>query len=192
MKRWKRWLLAFCAGLVVLGVAAGIYLGSPAPPPKVLVTFQGFAMNGTNRVARICFKNEGKIPVWWDGGFKTMTEHGGVWHGVWYSGISVATMPSSSFVIPARVPDNCARWQAEFGFEYYKHVPIKRRFVERFVFSGKFNIKPNAPLNNALFRAVLWCLDRLPQPKELRGTVTSPWITNAPDTNRLVLGRINQ
>jgi hypothetical protein len=185
MKWWKRWAFAFCAGVIVLGIMTGIYLGSPAPPPKVSLTFLGFTTNGTRRIANVRFQNEGKIPVWWDAGIKTITEHGPT-NGVWYSGLSVATMPFSNFVWPVHEPENCNRWRAEFGFEYYKHTPIKRRFVERFVFSGKFNPKPHAPLNNTLFRTVLWCLDRLPAPKEQHGTVISPWITNATGSNSLM------
>jgi hypothetical protein len=90
-------------------------------------------------------------------------------------------MPSSNFVMQVSVPGNFDRWRVKCGFEYYKHTPIKRRFIERYVFTGKFISKPHSPLNNAIFRAVLWCFTRFPEPISLHGTVTSGYITNQVD-----------
>jgi hypothetical protein len=181
MKRRKKWLLAFFAGLVVLGT----YHVLTVFPPKLSLTFLGFVTDGTNRIERLCFKNESKNTIWWwNANYTIVPENGQAQEML--GGRFVSLVPSSNVVVTVPIPGNCPRWRVELAFEYYRFPPFARLFAERYVYTGKFTTKPDAPLKNALFRVIDWCLNRLPEPKPLYGMVSTDYITNTSDTNRLV------
>jgi hypothetical protein len=185
-KGWKTLFLLLGAGFLAVGILIGGYAFVPSVPPKVSLKFERFSRQGTNTVAQIRFTNEGKKPVWWNGGYSVFTLDDPkvgplLTMSCWTSGIPSSLQPASSFIISVDVPPDYGKWRLSTDFNYYNHYPAKVVLRERCLM-GDWRPDPNSRFEQARFNVALWAARHLPEPKAQTGEVSTPFLTNQPPT----------
>jgi hypothetical protein len=171
------------AGILVifLLVCAFVFL-RPSPPPNIQLTFKGIRKWQTNTLAEFCLTNGSGKSIWWEGSYSIVPESpGSAQMESDLLGWSARIKPSSNITMDVIVPAEVliggksnAAWHLAFKYIFYSP------YSERSVMKEDFLAAHPKDKSSASSKAILWCIEHLPEPKQCTGTLSSVGITNLP------------